>query len=63
MQAFYHSQAQGSLAVEHLGYAPAGTDIGLKIAGGESLLLHTKFNRLHRIRLTNGVILVLIGFD
>ena len=52
-----------SLAVEHFGYPPAGSDKDLKITGRKSLLLHAEFNRFHRVSRANGATLVLIGFD
>jgi redox-regulated HSP33 family molecular chaperone len=63
MQALHHTEAQGTLAIQHLGHPTAGADIGLEIAWRKPLLLHSELDRIDRIGRTDRVMFILVGFD
>jgi hypothetical protein len=46
VQSLHHLQAEPTLVVQHFGNATTGANKGLKVFGGESLLLHSELDRL-----------------
>src|SRR3989337_1622147 len=63
MQAADHPDRQSSLSVQNLGDAGTRADNLLQIPPGQSLLLHTEFDRLDGIGWVHRIVLSLIGID
>src|SRR5256885_12165878 len=63
MQTPDHPHRESSFSVQNIGDASARANDLLQVRSGESLLLHTEFDRLNRVRRVHRIVFSLIGIN